>query len=663
MVDFSPMPLRRMNRVFIKTYGCQMNERDSEAVAAMLRARGYRIVGNEDDCDILLLNTCSVRDTAEQKAIGKASNLLARKRHQPDFILGILGCMAQNRGAELLDRLPDVDLIVGTQKFHQVPGHLDNLRAARAAGAPVGSTIVDIAEEPESQNTIRDHLETPERQVTAFVSIQQGCDMNCAFCIVPKTRGDERSRPMDAIVAECRALVERGVREITLLGQIVTSYGRRDYAHTGGVSAFVRLLERVHAIDGIERIRFTSPHPRGFKQDLVDAFGRLPKLGDYVHLPVQSGSNRILKAMKRPYTRERYLEIIQALRAVRPDMYFSTDVIVGFPGETEEDFAETRSLFEAVNYDMAYVFKYSIRTGTPAADMAGQVPEEVKEERNRILLELLQENSVRRNQTLIGSVQEVLIEGPDKTGRRFTGRTRGNRVAVFEAAPRLVGSLAPLKVTRASVSTLYGELELAGGPGLVMVRPGPLIRFSCILHEPFSRHPDPRPPARRPRRAAALLRPGRRHRLQGLSPLPGRDRDLLRLRRHLVPVPDLEPLPGGLRGVSHVLLFFGFGIVAVLAFKCIPDFLAVRGACVLVLLAAGPLLGAAYMEYGHPRRLFMVKALVYIGIALAIWLGAQPYRLRDFFGWLFARPGRARGFGALLAAYGLLLCAVAFTYK
>jgi tRNA-2-methylthio-N6-dimethylallyladenosine synthase len=232
-----------MNRVHIKTYGCQMNERDSEAVAALLRARGYRLVADEADCDILLLNTCSVRDAAEQKAIGKAAHVSARKKKHPDFILGILGCMAQNRGAELLDRLPDVDLIVGTQKFHQVPDYLDNLRAAQAAGVPVGETIVDIAEEAGSQNTIRDHV-LAERQVSAFVSIQQGCNMDCSFCIVPKTRGDERSRPMDEIVRECEELAERGVREITLLGQIVTSYGRRDYAHTGGVTPFVQLLER-----------------------------------------------------------------------------------------------------------------------------------------------------------------------------------------------------------------------------------------------------------------------------------------------------------------------------------------------------------------------------------------------------------------------------------
>ena len=445
-----------------------MNERDSEAVAAMLRARGYRIVADEAACDILLLNTCSVRDAAEQKAIGKAGYLQQRKKRQPDFVLGILGCMAQNRGAALLDQLPDVDLIVGTQKFHQVPDYLDNLRAAREAGVPLGQTIVDIAEEAGSQNTIKDHV-TPEagddRQVTAFVSIQQGCNMDCSFCIVPKTRGDERSRPMDDIVAECRALAARGVREITLLGQIVTSYGRRDYQHTDGVSPFVQLLERVHAIEGIERVRFTSPHPRGFKGDLVAAYGRLPKLCGYVHLPMQSGSDRILRAMNRPYTRERYREIVEALRGVQPDMYFSTDVIVGFPGETEEDFAQTSELFTACDFDMAYIFKYSIRTGTPAAELGDQVPEDVKEQRNQVLLDLLQRNSLRRTARIVGTVEEVLVEGRDKSGARFTGRTRGNRVCVFDAEPRLIGELVPLKIERASVSTLYGQLVLAGVGG------------------------------------------------------------------------------------------------------------------------------------------------------------------------------------------------------
>jgi len=461
----APPALLLVNRVYIKTYGCQMNERDSEAVAAMLRGRGYRIVDDENACDILLLNTCSVRDAAEQKALGKAGYAAARKKRQPDFVIGILGCMAQNRGAAILDTLPDVDLVIGTQKFHQVPGYLDNLRAAREAGLPVGASIVDIAEEAGSQNTIRDHLDAEAGaapQVSAFVSIQQGCNMDCHFCIVPKTRGDERSRPMEAIVAECRSLASKGVREITLLGQIVTSYGRRDYRHTDGVSPFVQLLEKVHEIDGIERIRFTSPHPRGFKDDLVAAYARLPKLCEYVHLPMQSGSDRILRAMNRPYSRERYRQIVEALRAARPDMYFSTDIIVGYPGETEADFEQTRELFEACNYDMAYIFKYSVRSGTVAAELADQVPEAEKERRNQVLLDILRRNSERRTAALIGTTQEVLVDGPDKTGRRFTGRTRGNRVCIFDADPRLIGQLVPLHIERASVSTLYGSLVLAG---------------------------------------------------------------------------------------------------------------------------------------------------------------------------------------------------------
>ncbi|HQF40676.1 MAG TPA: tRNA (N6-isopentenyl adenosine(37)-C2)-methylthiotransferase MiaB [Opitutaceae bacterium] len=446
-----------MNRVHLKTYGCQMNERDSEAVAAMLRARGYRLVDDEHDCDILLLNTCSVRDLAEQKALAKAENVAVRKRRRPEFVLGILGCMAQNRGAELLDRLPDLDLIVGTQKFHAVPGYLDNLRAARAAGIPLAQPIVDTAEEPGSQNAIRDHL-LADRQVTAFVSIQQGCNMQCAFCIVPKTRGDERSRPMEEIVAECRALAARGVREVTLLGQIVTSYGRRDYAHTGGVSPFVQLLERISEVEGLERIRFTSPHPRGFKDDLVAAFARLPKLCEHVHLPVQSGSNRLLAAMNRPYTRERYLEIVAALQAARPGIALSTDIIVGFPGETDEDFAQTAALFAEADYDMAYVFKYSVRTGTPAAALGDPVEEAVKEARNQELLRLLEENSRRRTAALLGTVQEVLVEGPDKRGLRFTGRTRTNRVVHFPADESHIGRLVPVRIDRVTPAALYGEI-------------------------------------------------------------------------------------------------------------------------------------------------------------------------------------------------------------
>ena len=438
-----------------------MNERDSEAVASMLRTRGYSIVDVEQEADVVLLNTCSVRDQAEQKAIGKAGFLKRRKRKDPNFIVGIMGCMAQNRGDELLDRLPDLDLIVGTQKFHQVPDHLDNIITTLAGQGPRPATIVDLAEEVDSQNTIRDHS-IEERQVTAFVSIMQGCNMNCAFCIVPKTRGDERARPIEHIVEEIEELAERGTREITLLGQIVTSYGRREIPFKRGKSPFVQLIERVNEIKGIERIRFTSPHPRGFKQDLVEAYRDVPKLCEYVHLPLQSGSNKILKVMNRPYSRERYLEIVDSLRKVVPDMYFSTDIIVGFPGETENDFEQSRELFEQVGYDMAYIFKYSIRSGTPAAVMGDQLSAEDKERRNQILLDILHKSSLSRNESLVGKVEDVLIEGPSKRGELFVGRTRGNRVVHFEADERMIGEIAPVRIERATISSLYGDLVLAG---------------------------------------------------------------------------------------------------------------------------------------------------------------------------------------------------------
>ena len=445
-----------MNRVYLKTYGCQMNERDSEAVAAMLRNRGYAIVDAEASADIVLLNTCSVRDQAEQKAIGKAGYLAARRRKDPNFILGVMGCMAQNRGVELLDRLPDLDLLIGTQKFHQVPDHLDHIVATLRGQGPRPATIVDLDAEVGSQNTIRDHVPTEKRQVCAYVSIMQGCNMACTFCIVPKTRGPERSRPLDDIVLEVEELAVRGTREVTLLGQIVTSYGQGEFPARDGKSPFVQLLERVHTIPGIARIRFTSPHPRGFKQDLVQAFRDLPKLCPCVHLPLQSGSDRVLRAMNRPYTRELYLDIIARLRTAVPEMYFSTDIIVGFPGETAEDFAETCDMLTRVNYDMAYIFRYSIRTGTPAATMADQLSDEEKERRNQVLLDLLSAQSQRRNQTLLGTAQEVLVEGPDAKGLRFTGRTPGNRVVHFAGADRLIGELVQVRIERVSVSSLHG---------------------------------------------------------------------------------------------------------------------------------------------------------------------------------------------------------------
>ncbi len=451
-----------MNRVHIKTYGCQMNARDSEAVAAKLRARGYSIVEDEASADIILLNTCAVRDLAEQKAIGKVGHLAKRKRREPNLIIGVMGCMAQNRGEELLERLPDLDLLVGTQKFHRVPEMLDQYLASQRGLGPRPSTLVDLEAEAGSEETIREHS-AEQPQVSAFVSIMQGCNMHCAFCIVPKTRGPERYRSMESICAEIAELVARGTREVTLLGQIVNNYGLRSIPHRNGVSPFVQLLERVDAIPGLERIRFTSPHPRGFQRDLVAAYGRLEKLMPHVHLPVQSGSDAVLRRMRRPYTRRRYLEIVAQLRAVRPDIALSTDVIVGFPGETDAEFAETRSLFEEVGFDMAFIFKYSERSGTLAAAMGDDVPAAVKEARNQELLAILGRSSLARNRAAVGTVQPVLLEGPARKGAGvFMGRTPTNRKVLVPAAARLVGQTVPVRITGATVTVLSGELCLSG---------------------------------------------------------------------------------------------------------------------------------------------------------------------------------------------------------
>ncbi len=449
-----------MNRVHIKTYGCQMNERDSEAVAALLRARGYAMVEDEALADVILLNTCAVRDLAEQKAIGKAAHLSKRKRRNPKLLVGVLGCMAQNRGVDLLDRLPDLDLLVGTQKFHRVPEMLDQLLATQRGLGPRPATLVDLDAEAGSQNEIRGH-ESPAGapQVSAYISIMQGCNMHCTFCIVPKTRGEERSRPLDDIVREAEELVANGTREITLLGQIVTSYGRREFPTVAGQTPFVQLLERLHALPQLHRLRFTSPHPSGFKADLIAAFRDLPKLGEYVHLPVQSGSDKILRAMNRPYASDSYRRLIEKLRAAQPKMWFSTDVIVGFPGETDEDFAATRALFADVGFEMAYLFKYSTRTGTPAAAMAEQVPAEIAEARHAELMAILEKRSLARHEALVGTTEEVLAQEPAKRPEgRLLGRTRGYRKVFFDAPARLLGELVPVRITKATVAALEGDV-------------------------------------------------------------------------------------------------------------------------------------------------------------------------------------------------------------
>ena len=433
-----------------------MNERDSEAVAAQLVAKGYSVTTGEEGADVILLNTCSVRDAAEQKALNKMETLIGQSRKRnPDAVLGFMGCMAQSRGQELIDQLPDVDLVLGTQKFHRTGEYLDDLLGGRR------DKMVDTDEETGSEGAIREHIlngASEARAVTAFVSIMQGCNQFCTFCIVPYTRGRERCRSIEDIVEECRELVDAGVREITLLGQIVNSYGKREIGAKDGKSAFVQLIEAVDEIDGLDRIRFTSPHPKGYGDDLVEAYARLPKLVENAHLPVQSGSDRMLKLMHRGYTRGRFLELVDKLRTVRPEKGIGTDIIVGFPGETESDFEETLSLCREVEFDNAFLFKYSQRRDTPAASMPDQLPESLIEERHAILLDAVDEIRQRKLQNFIGQQMEILVEGPSRrNAARLEGRTRCNKIVVFEGGDRFVGQVLTVKIIDASKTTLYGD--------------------------------------------------------------------------------------------------------------------------------------------------------------------------------------------------------------
>lgn len=437
-----------------------MNERDSAQVASMLEERGFRLVGQETEADVILLNTCSVRDMAEQKAIGKMGMLHKLRRTRPHLVTGYLGCMAQSRGEELLRTSPEVDLVVGTQKFHRVADYVEKIYRQKIERLidDERRPIVDVGEEEGSQSTIRDQP-LREQQASAFVSIMQGCNMRCTFCIVPDTRGAERSRPLEEIVSEVRDLVSKGVREVTLLGQIVNLYGRHEFPKVDGKSPFVQLLEAVHAVEGLERLRFTSPHPIGFRSDLIEAFNRLPRLMEHVHLPLQSGSDRVLKLMHRGYTAEKYLRLVEALRNSRADLALTTDLIVGFPGETEEDHQATRQLVERIGFDNAFVFRYSPRKDTPAAAQPDQIDEGTKERRHQELLEVINASAARRLEARVGQEEEVLCEGPSRHNPdRLAGRSRTNKIVVFAGAPRLVGRVFPVKIVRASGNTLYGEV-------------------------------------------------------------------------------------------------------------------------------------------------------------------------------------------------------------
>ena len=427
-----------------------------------------------------------MRDQAEQKALGKMGMMGKYRESRDHVVYGFMGCMAQSRGAELFERVPHLDLVVGTQKYHRVFDYVDSILSRRLetrmdeVGSEmvtgrvedevikvnqdriISARLVDTDEEEGSQNTIRDHIPKETKQATAFVSIMQGCNMRCSFCIVPDTRGKERGRPISDIVDEVEELVSKGVREVTLLGQIVNLYGRTEFPKVDGKSPFVQLLEAVHEVEGLERIRFTSPHPIGYRDDLVEAFTYLPKLCSHIHFPMQSGSDRILKKMRRPYKNEKFLTICEKMKAARPDLAITTDVIVGFPGETEEDFQETLECMKKVGFDNSFIFRYSKRKDTPAAEMEEQLDEKTKERRNQDLLRVQEELTTTKNAKLIGTVQQVLCEGPSKTNKEtLSGRTSQNKIVIFQGdAARMTGQLLDVKIEDSTGYTLYGTPEI-----------------------------------------------------------------------------------------------------------------------------------------------------------------------------------------------------------
>lgn len=451
-----------MPSVLIKTYGCQMNERDSEQVASMFLAGGYELTKSEAEADVILINTCSVREKAELKALGKMGLLCARPTAKPWVVYGFMGCMCQSRAASLFRDVPRLDIVTGTQQYHNVYKLCNRLlrsRLGQPGFEPIrkGAHICATQQEEGFQNEIRDHL-PPAGNCTAFVSIMQGCEMRCSYCIVPSTRGSECSRPEADILKEVSELVERGVKEVTLLGQIVNRYGK-DEPIIDGRGAFVRLLEKLNDMDGLERIRFTSPHPIGFRQDLVNAYTYLPKLCSHIHFPMQSGSDRILQLMRRPYKNEKYLRLCEAMREARPDLAITTDIIVGFPGETHEDYLETKAAVERIQFDNAFVFQYSPRRDTVAAAMDNQICLRVKEERNHDLLEAVNRIAVARNQALVGTQQTILVEGPSKNNPdRLQGRTSQNKPVIIPGGTAEVGTLVPVRISECTGFTLYGEV-------------------------------------------------------------------------------------------------------------------------------------------------------------------------------------------------------------
>lgn len=438
-----------MNQYYhILTYGCQMNERDTEILAGMLQDIGYVQTETEAEADLVLLNTCSVRETAENKVWGKMGELTHLKAANPDVILGICGCMTQQPAIaeRIKEKVPHMDIVFGTHNIHVLP---DLIRRVKEERGP-------IVEVWASEGAIVENLPTARAEgVKAFVTIMYGCNNFCTYCIVPHVRGRERSRQVKDIVSEITRLAQEGYKEITLLGQNVNSYGKDFESKVD----FADLLVEVNKIEGVERIRYTSSHPRDFTDKLIQTIPQCDKVCESIHLPVQAGSNRILQKMNRGYNREYYLELVEKIKSTIPGVTISTDLIVGFPGETEEDFQDTLDLLSQVKYQIAYTFVYNKRTGTPAAEYTEQVDEDTKKDRIQRLISFQNDISLAGNRQDEGQVVEILVEGPSRTNPEvLTGRTRTNRIVNFSGPQHLIGQLVNVKITLAKTWNLEGMM-------------------------------------------------------------------------------------------------------------------------------------------------------------------------------------------------------------
>ena len=458
----------------IHTYGCQMNVRESDAVAAMLEAAGHVRAADEAEADLVIVNSCTVRQKAEEKALGKCGNLCAPSgqagrgdspsgnRHRRQMV-GLMGCAVSRLGAEVFRKLPNLDFAVGPRRFGLIPKIVAELEAQGCPQRRSGMNRLELPDADEIPEGLSAHSDLASGMAgfKSYVTVLLGCDNRCSYCIVPSVRGHEYSRPAAEVIAEVRALAAHGVKEVCLLGQSVLRYGRRNKAWDDDVGEpFPRLLAALDGIEGLERIRFTSAHPNGCTDELLRTFRDCPKVCRHLHLPVQSGSDRVLKEMGRRYTRAEYLAAVAKLRAFDPEFAVTTDVIVGYPGETEADFEATRSLMDEADFDNAFIFKYSPRPGTRAAELPDDVPAAEKERRNQTLLADQERRGTERNRRLVGTVREVLAEGPSLRNKaRWSGRDGGNRIVVFEPSGTLrAGDLLRVKITEAHPQILLGEL-------------------------------------------------------------------------------------------------------------------------------------------------------------------------------------------------------------